>query len=180
MIRIAKGTGIALAGLLGLSLLLGATYLSSRNGPPDPYRYRILYQNADAFSTATPYHLIFYLDLNACLSCLEDMDAWRELCGIVRGKGGKVSVFAPRSDSVDVAWAMHLEQVSDTTRVLETELLASLDWRKIGTPVKILLDGDGRLLEIGGQMGGHQASREFIEQMKERVCSQRAEVTVTN
>ncbi len=79
-------------------------------------------------------------------------------------------MYAKRSDSADVAWAMQLEKISDTTRILDETTLDALGWRELGTPVKLLLDSQCRQVTIGGFMGNRALSRQFIDQIKETIC----------
>ncbi|HVP07012.1 MAG TPA: hypothetical protein VMS71_04145 [Candidatus Acidoferrum sp.] len=164
--RIVVGLGLALV----LCLLIGATYLASQRRAPALSPGAVFCDSASNLEAKATYRLVIYLDLNACLTCNEDMDAWRELCGELRARGGAISVFSKRCDSADVAWAMHLEQISDTTRVLDKATLDVLGWRELGTPVKVQLDGQCRQVKIAGFMGNRALSRQFIDQIKETIC----------
>lgn len=153
-----------------LCALLFATNLTSRKRAPV-----LLYQtyfcdgNTTSYSNS-PFRLIIYLDIKACLVCNEDMDAWREFCSELKNRGGLVSVYAKRSDSTDVAWAMHLEGISDTTQVLEDTTVEALGWDELGTPVKMLLDGQCRMVNIAGFLGNRSQSKDFFDDMLEVVC----------
>jgi hypothetical protein len=116
-----------------------------------------------------------YMDIDACLACNEDMDAWRELVAALREDStGRISIYAPREDSSDVHWAMKLEEIADTVRVLENEVVEALGWESLGTPVKVLLDRDCRLVEIGGRMGNKRDARCFVEKIQARIRDARS------
>ena len=166
----AKRTGLGLAILAGLLVLLVLTNLTYQRRVHAMPPVSLFCHDSDSGVTPS-YHMVFYLDLKCCLSCNEDMDAWRELCAAMRERGGAISVYSKRSDSADVAWAMHLEGISDTTRVLDDTLVDELEWRRLGTPVKLLLDSQCRQVEIGGFMGNRAESKAFIDQVIKVVCA---------
>jgi hypothetical protein len=157
--------------LLLLCLMLALTNLTYRRRVPTNLPDSLFCGCTSHDSIAPALRMVFYLDLNSCLSCNEDMDAWRRLCTKVRERGGVISVYAKRSDSADVAWAMHLEGISDTTRVLDDRFVDDLDWGTLGTPVKLLLDSQCRQLKIGGFMGNRAESKAFIDQILELACA---------
>ncbi len=166
-----KRMGLGLAILIGLLVLLVITNLTSPRRAHAIAPVSLFCEYADTAGVTPPYQMVFYLDLKSCLSCNEDMDAWRELCAAMRERGGAISVYSKRSDSADVAWAMHLEGISDTTRVLDDTLIDALEWRRLGTPVKLLLDSQCRQVKIGGFMGNRAESKAFINQVVEVVCA---------
>lgn len=168
----AKRMGLGLAVLVGLLTLLMLTNLTSQRRVHAIFPVSLFCDHTDTSGVTPPYRMVFYLDLNSCLSCNEDMDAWRELCKVMRERGGTISVYAKRSDSADVAWAMHLEGISDTTHVLDDTLVDALGWRHLGTPVKLLLDSQCRQVKIGGFMGNRAESKTFINQVVGVICAQ--------
>lgn len=117
------------------------------------------------------WHFVIYLDVKACLACTEDMEAWKELERRLPGLGGKLSIWTSRVDSVDVFWAMKLEGMNSEVRVLESDVLARLDWGGIGTPVKVLLDYDCRQVKIAGRMGNTVESEQFIQTILDQICT---------
>lgn len=181
MKKFTKRAIAGLATLIALFILLGAAYLTSQRRPPVLTPSSVFCDSTGVIESSVTHRLVLYLDLNSCLSCNEDMDAWRELCGKVKENGGQVLVYAKRSDSTDVAWAMHLEGISDTTRVLGDDVFSALGWKKLGTPVKLLLDSQCRTLKIAGWMGGWKQSRRFIEEVLALVCtSESTQVTTSS
>jgi hypothetical protein len=169
---LAKRMAVGLTLLVALFILLALIGLTSRRRVPVNLTNHLLCECSGPAGVTPPYRLVFYLDLNCCLSCNEDMNAWRQLCAKVRERGGAISVYAKHSDSADVAWAMHLEGISDTTQVLEDRMVDALGWRQLGTPVKLLLDSRCRELKIGGFMGNRAESRAFVNQVMELVCAE--------
>jgi hypothetical protein len=158
----------AVAAVLGS--LFFVTNLTSRKRAPT-LLYETFFCDASGSNyPSAPFRMIFYLDVNACLVCNEDMEAWRQLCRELRGRGGIIAVYAKRSDSMDVAWAMHLEGISDTTRVLEDAVVEALGWRDLGTPVKVLLDSLCRPVRIAGLLGNRSLSRDFFDEVMEVLC----------
>lgn len=133
----------------------------------DPAAYQRFCTGAD---NPPRWHLIVYMDVNACLTCNEDMDAWRDLVATLQeGRIGRVSVYAPPEDSSDVYWAMKLEEITDTVGVLDQGVVSALGWDDLGTPVKVLLDSDCRPVEIAGRMGNKRDARCFIEEIQSHI-----------
>ena len=110
-----------------------------------------------------------YLDMESCLSCNEDMDAWRELEQCLLACGGVMSLWAPPMDSVDVAVAMELEGMNAPVHTADPMLVELVRQSGIGTPVKVLLDNQCRAVKIAGWMGNKRESRCFIEEMIEEI-----------
>lgn len=136
-------------------------------GQQDPAAYQRFCTGAD---NPPRWHLVVYMDTDACLTCNEDMDAWRELVVTLReDQICRVSVYAPREDSSDVYWAMKLEEIADTVVVLDQDLVEALGWSNLGTPVKVLLDSDCRPVKIAGRMGNKKDARCFIEEIQSRI-----------
>jgi hypothetical protein len=169
---LAKRMVLGLTLLIALCVLLALTNLTSRRRAHVNLPDSLFCECSGPAGVAPPFRMVFYLDLNCCLSCNEDMNAWRQLRAIVRERGGVISVYAKRSDSADVAWAMHLEGISDTTQVLDDRMVDALDWQHLGTPVKLLLDSQCRPLKIGGFMGNRAESKTFVNQVLELVCAE--------
>ena len=133
----------------------------------DPAAYQRFCTDTD---NPSRWHLVIYVDIDACLACNEDMDTWRDLVATLRkDHTGKISVYAPQEDSSDVYWAMKLEEITDTVRVLEPEIVDALGWDDLGTPVKVLLDSNCQPIEIGGRMGNKRDARCFIEEIQARI-----------
>ncbi len=133
----------------------------------DPAAYQRFCADTD---NSSEWHLVVYMDIDACLTCNEDMDAWRDLVATLRENNtGRISVYAPREDSSDVYWAVKLEEIADTVRVLEPEIVDALGWDDLGTPVKVLLDSNCQPVEIGGRMGNKRDARCFIEEIQARI-----------
>lgn len=154
----------ALACIGGLLVLLMVTTLTSKLRAVKATQYDLLCDAVGPDAATAPYHMIFFLDVNACLTCNEDMDAWRELVAYLRQDDlGIVTVFSPRADSVDVQWAMQLEGICDSVKVLEQETIEALGWTGLGIPVKLLLDSRCRPIEIMNWLGTAQQSREFVQ-----------------
>ncbi len=119
------------------------------------------------------WHLAIYLDVHACLSCCENMEAWQELEEKLPGCGGVLSLWAPLEDSIDVAVAMELEGMKTPVRVLSAELVEALKWEKARTPIKVLFDNQCEPVKVIGPSGGRIHSRRVIEQLLAEVCSER-------
>jgi hypothetical protein len=156
----------ALACIAGIFVLLMVTTLTSKLRTAKATQYELLCDVAGQNDATEPHHMIFFLDVNACLTCNEDMDAWRELVTYLRENDlGTVTVFCPRADSADVQWAMQLEGICDSVKVLEQETIEALGWTGLGIPVKLLLDSRCRPIEIMNWLGTAQQSREFVQRV---------------
>jgi hypothetical protein len=86
------------------------------------------------------WHLVIYMDVEACLACSEDMAAWNKLEDYINENNHEMSFWAPKGDSFDVAYAMELEGLTTPVRVLNKNTIKSLGWDKRLTPIKILFD----------------------------------------
>ncbi len=163
---------VALGCLAAVIVLLMVTALTSRLRTANALQYDLLCDAIAETDRSLPFHMVFFLDVNACLTCNEDMDAWRELVIYLRENDlGSVVVYSPRADSADVQWAMQLEGISNEVRVLEDEIVKYLGWDNTGVPVKLLLDNQCRPLEIAGWMGNAPESRRFIERIIQRIST---------
>ena len=136
---------------------------------------KIFCPESDSARTSPEWRLIVFMDVHACLTCTEDMDAWRQLCDTLAANDGVVSLWALREDSADVYWAMKLEGIGSQVRVLSHRDLRKLNWGKLGTPVKMLLDRDCMEVDKGGRMVDVEASRRFMGHLLQRVSQQGGE-----
>jgi len=133
--------------------------------------YAALCERVDDLESPSRWHMIIYIDINSCLSCNEDMSAWRSLAEELPQCNGRLSFLAPREDSIDVAWAMELEGLGDKVEILSPDIVKELGWAKLGTPVKVLLDSLCRPVEIKGRLGNAKSSRWFIDDILKRIRS---------
>jgi len=115
-------------------------------------------------------HFIIYLDVNACLSCTEDMAAWVGLEEKLSQCGCSFSLYAPLSDSIDVSYAMALEGLTTPVQVLNQETIDDLGWSNERTPIKALLDNKFEPIDIEYAMGNRTQSRNYIENLISKVC----------
>jgi hypothetical protein len=125
--------------------------------------------DSDSAETSPEWRLIVFMDVHACLTCTEDMDAWRQLRDTLAANDGIVSLWALREDSADVYWAMKLEGISSWVRVLSQRDLRKLSWDKLSTPVKMLLDRSCKEVDKGGRMVDVEASRRFMRRLMQHV-----------
>ncbi len=149
--------------VLSLGVLLAWPLLQAgRLGPPP---YPVYFSGTcDSLSQAR-WHMIIYLDINSCLTCTEDMDAWRALESDLDQAGGDLTLWAPPADSLDVAEAMRLEGMNAPVRILDSGVLGALGWERLGTPVKVLLDKQWRVVKIAGRMGNVRESTCFFDSL---------------
>lgn len=171
MKRGARTTTLILAGvaLLLASVWSLTTFTSMKSHIPDPPRYHIFSRDVDSTSTTPTWIMVIYLDVDACLSCTEDMNGWRELEQRLNECGGVLSLWAPREDSADVAWAMKMEGLHGQVRVLDRDVVAALGWAKLGTPVKVLLDSNCQPVKIAGRMGNVRESECFFKELFQQI-----------
>ena len=116
-------------------------------------------------------HFLIYIDIDACLACTEDMDAWIELENELPKHGCSFSLWAPPADSFDVAYAMELEGLKTPVRTLSVSTLEGLGWADARTPIRALLDNSGHPLHISGPMGHPDQSRKYTVRLLEDLCS---------
>jgi hypothetical protein len=156
------------AGIVLLLVLLGVTrVMSAKAAQEDAYRSVFHWRSADEVNR----HFLIYLDVNSCLACTEDMSAWIELEEELPGCGCSFSIYAPASDSFDVAYAMQLEGLNSPVQVLSEADLVELRWTDVRTPIKVLLDSLARPINIRGAMGNREESRRYAEQILSDVCT---------
>ncbi len=154
----------------GAILLLGLASMSSINAP-GPDAFAVFCNSAADAAPACRWHMAIYLDIKSCLSCTEDMEAWRALESELAACGGTLSLWSPQCDSADVAAAMRLEGMQADVQVLDSGALYALGWHRLGTPVKALLDNQCRLVEIGSRMGNVRESTCFFDGIKAQIRS---------
>ncbi len=157
------------AGIVLLLVLLGVTrVMSAKAAQEDAYRSVFHWRSADDVSQ----HFLIYLDVNSCLACTEDMAMWIELEKNLPQCGCSFSIYAPASDSFDVAYAMQLEGLNSPVQVLSEADLVGLRWTDVRTPIKVLLDSLARPINIRGAMGNRKESRRYAEQILSDVCTE--------
>lgn len=162
--RIETSTIVLVGAVVVVGLLTMTRLWPSHRLPPPPPNVASFEELCE--ETATPgWHVVMYVDLESCLSCNEDMDAWRELQQRLVASGGTMSLWAPLADSLDVAVAMELEGMSAPVHTADPLLVEAINRSGIGTPVKVLLDNQCRAVKFAGWMGNKRESRCFIEEM---------------
>ncbi len=166
--QVAVSIGIALVLIISGTAYIVASHAAATD---DAYRH-VFGERLTAAVSASERHFAIYLDIDACLACTEDMEAWIELENGLPQCGCSFSLWAPRADSFDVAYAMELEGLNTPVRALSEDALASLRWGSERTPLRALLDTDGRPLEICGPMGNPDQSRQHTARLLERICSE--------
>jgi hypothetical protein len=132
---------------------------------PSPPLYAMFFGGDRDNAPPVRWHMLLYLDIHSCLTCTEDMDAWRELQSTLAQAGGELTIWSPASDSIDVAEAMRLEGIQAPVNILDSNVVRALGWIKLGTPVKVLLDDQYRLVKIAGRMGNVRASTCFFDSL---------------
>lgn len=120
-------------------------------------------------SSGINWHLFIHLDLESCLTCTEDMDSWRAIESDLNQGGGELIMLSFSEDSLDVAEAMRLEEIKAPVNVIDSKIVSDLGWKKLGTPVKVLLDNQCRLVEIEGRMGNVRESAWFFEKIRKHI-----------
>ena len=155
---VAAGAGVI---VLALCVLIAWPSMQARMQPSPP-TYAIFFGGGDNVPSAR-WHMLIYLDINSCLTCTEDMGAWRKFETELTESGGELSLWSPPSDSLDVAEAMRLEGMQTPVQVLDSNAVRELGWKKLGTPVKVLLDNHYRLVKIAGRMGNVRESTCFFD-----------------
>jgi len=124
----------------GLIVFLMMIILMPRDNPSDYSVFcDFVYDNYD---NPVEWHLVIYLDVDACLSCTEDMAAWVDLEKKLPDYYGILSIWAPPEDSFDVAYAMELEGLTTPVHVVDRPTINSLGWTYRETPIKILFDNE--------------------------------------
>ena len=164
-----KVYGTLAVGIVLLLILLGVTRVMSAKGARE-VAYQSVFSNVSTDSARC--HFLIYIDIDACLSCTEDMVAWNELEDELSGCGCTFSIYAPVSDSFDVAYAMELEGLESPVQVLNDADLVGLGWTDMRTPIKVLLDSLARPINIKGAMGNREESRRYAAQIIADVCKE--------
>lgn len=159
--------GALAVGIVIVLIVMGVTRVMSAKAARE-----VSFQSAFFEVLANPagYHFLIYIDIDACLACTEDMSMWVELEKNLPQCGCSFSIYAPVSDSFDVAYAMELEGLGCPVRVLSEGELSELGWTSTRTPIKVLLDSLARPIDIRGAMGNREESRRYSEQILSDVC----------
>lgn len=79
MKRGTRTTALILAGVAFLGTAWGLATVVSMSHMPDPPLYTIFCGDIDSTSAPPTWNMVIYLDIDACLACTEDMEAWKEL-----------------------------------------------------------------------------------------------------
>jgi hypothetical protein len=159
-----------IAQLIALTFVIALSDIPQSCGPSKAAYVSLCSAVTEAAGSNTEWHLAVYMDINACLSCCEDMSAWIELEEKLPQCGGSLSLWAPRKDSMDVAVAMRLEGLKTPVRVLTADMIEALKWEKARTPIKVLFDNRCQPVKIQNPPSGRIESRRAVEQMLARMC----------
>lgn len=159
--------GALAVGIVMVLIVLGVARVMSAKAARE-----VSFQSAFFEVLANPagYHFLIYIDIDACLACTEDMSMWVELEKNLPQCGCSFSIYAPASDSFDVAYAMELEGLDCSVQVLGNSDVGELGWINMRTPIKVLLDSLARPIDIRGAMGNREESRRYSEQILSDVC----------
>ncbi len=122
-------------------------------------------------SDSINWHYAIYLDINACLTCCEDMKSWQMLEQKIPECSGMLSIWAPIEDSIDVAEVMRLEGIKASVNILDTNLVKSLRLKEWTPPVKLLINKDCELIFLEGPLKAEEA-REFDLKVLEKICGE--------
>lgn len=148
-------------------------FLFAEQCKKDETLYTDYYQLITAsFPDTARWHLAVYMDIHTCLTCCEDMKSWQELEAAIPGCGGMMSIWAPQSDSLDVAEAMRLEGIKTPVRVIDRAMAERINKTKIIRPMLALFDSIGRPVLTRGALPSAKA-RAFDRQMQDTICSGR-------
>ena len=162
---IAFGVGLF---VLAMCVLIAWPSLITRMQPPPPF-YAILFGGENVGASPARWHMLIYVDIQSCLACTEDMDAWRQLESTLAQSDGELTLWSPVSDSVDVAEAMLLEGMQAPVNVLDSHAIRELGWDELETPVKVLLDDQYRLVKVAGRMGNVRESTCFFDSLEQHI-----------
>jgi hypothetical protein len=158
--------------LMASTIMVGLCGILQSCGPSKAAYATLCTTIAEATGSNSDWHLAIYMDINACLSCCEDMPAWIELEEKLPQCGGSLSLWAPRKDSMDVAVAMELEGRKTPVRVLTVDMIEALTWKKSRTPIKVLFDSQCHPVKVLGPPSGHFHSRQVVDELLAKVCSE--------
>jgi hypothetical protein len=89
--------------LMASTIMVGLCGILQSCGPSKAAYATLCTTIAEATGSNSDWHLAIYMDINACLSCCEDMPAWIDLEKKLPQCGGSLSLWAPRKGSMDVA-----------------------------------------------------------------------------
>ena len=167
-----KVTFLIITGVLSVMVLWLLPGRRPHSHVVDPESYRFFCDAvAEKAGAGSKWHIAIYLDINACLTCNEDMDAWRELQEKLPECNAVLSLWAPRADSLDVAWAMKLEGLNSPVYVLDSQMVTALGWENKETPIKVLLDNQCQPIKIIHWLGNSKLSKLTIEKLISEISS---------
>ncbi|MCK5127281.1 MAG: hypothetical protein KAR42_13585 [candidate division Zixibacteria bacterium] len=115
------------------------------------------------------WHYAIYLDINACLTCCEDLKSWQMLEQKIPECGGMFSIWAPIEDSVDVAEVMRLEGIKSVIHILDSAIIESLQLKNTTPPIKMLISKDCNLEIVQGPLKAKEA-RKFDKKILGIIC----------
>lgn len=170
MKRPVKVIQVVLTGTVLVLFVWGIAHLSTKNSVQSSTYYSAFALSLGADEVHHRGHFIIYLDVNACLSCTEDMSIWNELEERLLECGYSFSIYSPPEDSFDVAYAMELEGLKTPVQLLSDGRLSALGWINRRTPIKILLDNDFGVVDIFYAPRNRKESRQTIEYVLSKIC----------
>lgn len=151
---------VLVGSVLVVCLIGSVTQCSNDYSVFDDYCQRL----KPSFPDTLRWHLAIYMDIHTCLTCCEDMKSWQELEAAAPQYGGTMSIWAPQSDSLDVAEAMRLEGIKTPVRVLDQDIAERINKTKLIRPIVALFDGACRPVLLREALPSAKA-REFNQQI---------------
>lgn len=115
------------------------------------------------------YHYMVYINLNACITCSEDLDSWHTLEEKLPECGGLFTFWASGDDSLDVAEGMRLEGFSTPVRVMDPEIIEALKLDECISPIKVLAKDDGDLIDVSSP-ASEEPKGEFEQKALKKIC----------
>ena len=167
MIREKGNLAMLLMGLAFLLLLSGS--ITQCTNEDEMYMQYCSQITAEDTENAE-WYLAIYLDIHACLTCCEDMESWQMLEEKIPECGGRFSIWAPRSDSIDVAEVMRLEGIKTPVHLLDQETVEFLQKRKMVPPIKVLFNGECERIVVQQALQASEA-REFDREIVDKICN---------
>jgi len=129
-------------------------------------RYSAIYQYLESNKQINPgWHLVIYIDIDACLSCTVDMEALNRVEDYFRSNDYLISLWAPAVDSFDVAYAMDLEGLLTPVEVIDSITIRDLGWDNRPTPIMVLFDGINKPVCDFGPGRNVEESRKLLDRI---------------
>jgi hypothetical protein len=112
-----------------------------------------------------------FLDVNACLTCADDVPSWLKLEEQLPSQGGELSLWTTRNDSSDVAIGLGMEGLRTPVHAIDSSLARKWGLLSQPNPIKVFVSRNGKPLKVVGPFSGPTEARHFYSDLLAKLGS---------